>query len=170
MLKRQSKALIVTPPPTRAEREQMAAGAADVPTEETRIAVTSLNTLQWGRYEAARRQIAPWLEGRTGKEWKEAVVDAAGDLLLDAGLHWARAYAAVTAVETRASNRMTGEVGEWQPAEWPELESIDAYVDDVPADLASALDELVFDLNPGLFRLGEQDAADAKKNGGIRLA
>ena len=170
MLRRQTRALIVTAYPTRADRAAMGANAADVPAEETRITVSALNTLQYGRYEAARRQIAPWVEGRTGLAWKEAVADGTGDALLDAGLRWARAYAAVTAVETRQANRMTEEVTDWQPAEWPELDSIDAYADEVPGDLAAAVDELVFDLNPGLFRVGDQDPADAKKNGGIRLA
>lgn len=167
MLKRQTRTLIVTPPPSREDRAQMAAGAASVPVEQTRITVAALNTLQWGRYEAARRQLAPWLEARTGKAWKEAVADDAGGDLLDAALRWARAYAAVAAVETRQADRVTDAAGEWQAAEWPELASLDAYVDDVPGDLAAAIDELVFDLNPGLFRFAEQDADDAKKNGGI---
>lgn len=167
MLKRQTRALILTPPPTRAEREALAAGAASVPVEQTRITVAALNTLQWGRYEAARRQVAPWLEGRTSKAWKEAIADDAGGELLEAALRWARAYAAVAAVETRAADRVTDDAGEWAAADWPELDRLDAYVDDVPGDLAAALDELVFDLNPGLFRFGDQDAADAKKNGGI---
>ena len=104
---------------------------------------------------------------RWGRGWREAAQDDAGLLLLEAGLRWARIAAAVTAVETRTADRVTDEAGDWQRAEWPALDDIGAVVEDVPADLAGALDELVFDLNPGIFRTAEQDADDAKKNGGI---
>jgi len=167
MLKRQTRKLTITPPPTREEREQLAAGAASMPVEQTRITVAAMNTLQYGRYEANRRAVGPWLEAQTGKGWREAAQDDAGLLLLEAGLRWARIAAAVTAVETRTADRVTDEAGDWQRAEWPALDDIGAFVEDVPADLAGALDELVFDLNPGIFRTAEQDADDAKKNGGI---
>ena len=95
MLKRQTRKLTITPPPTREEREQLAAGAASMPVEQTRITVAAMNTLQYGRYEANRRAVGPWLEAQTGKGWPEAAQDDAGLLLLEAGLRWARIAAAV---------------------------------------------------------------------------
>lgn len=167
MLARQMRSLLVTDPPTREERERMDAGASDVPAVQTRITVATLNTLQYGRYEANRRGVSAWATARTGLTWDEAVADADGLALLGAGLRWARIGAAVERVETRTVNRVTDEVTDWTPAEWPALKDLDTFVEDTAGDLADALDRLVFDLNPGLFRFEEQDAADAKKNGGI---
>ena len=167
MLKRQTRALIVTPPPTRDERARLAAGAQDVTVVQTRITVSALNTLQYGRYEAALRKVGPWVEERAGQPWREAVFDDAGGPLVEAALRWARIQAAVTAVETREANRATDAAGEWAAAEWAELADLTAFTEDAPGDLAAALDELVFDLNPGLFRQAEQTGDDAKKNGGI---
>lgn len=181
MLVRSAKHLVITPPPTRAERramEQYAAAqlagdaetadklAAALAMTQTRITVACLNTLQYGRYEANRRQVAPWMVARGGKTVDDLIATDAGALLIEAGLRWARANAAVTAVETRTGNRVTDVASEWQAADWPQLESIDAFVDEVPGDLVEALDALIFDINPGLFRFGEGDA-DTKKNGGI---
>ena len=182
MLTLTKRSIIITPPPTRAERgamEQHAAltkaGDADTAAtvagslgvEQTRITVATLNTLQWGRYEANRRQVAPWVSKRTGKAWDEAAATAEGLALIEAGLRWARTEAAVTAVETRTANRVTDAAADWRAANWPALATLDAFADEAAGDLVEALDALIFDLNPGLFRLGGQDTADAKKNGGI---
>ena len=181
MLKRQTRSLIVTDPPTREERarmEQHAAAvkagdaaavelAAGLTTTQTRITVGTLNTLQYGRYETNRRRVGPWLTERTGQTWEQAIDTAGGLLLLESGLRWARVHAAVTAVETRTANRVTDEATNWQAADWPALSSLDAFTEDVPGDLVEALDRLVFDLNPVLFRFEGQTDADAKKNGGI---
>ena len=169
MLRRQTRSLVVTDPPTREERERMTAGASDVQAAQTRITVGTLNTLQYGRYEAARRQVGAWVTARTGQTWEEAVKDGRGLLVIETGLRWARIHAAVTAVETRTANRVTDEVTDWTPADWPALADLDTFADEAPGDLVDALDELVFDLNPGLFRFGAQDADDAKKNGGISV-
>ena len=187
MLTRQSKAIVVTPSPTRKERGDMAEYAAlqglperdeaqaarladllrSLAVEQTRIIVSALNTLQYGRYEANRRAAAAWVTERSGQTWTLAVQGDEGLLLVESALRWARAHAAVTAVETRTASRVSDEAGDWQAVDWPELAGCASYVECVPGDLAGAIDELVFDLNPGLFRFAEQDATDAKKNGGI---
>ena len=84
MLTRQTRSLIVTPSPTRAERAQMkeydnlpggdsdarrAQLAAALGVGQTRITVGALNTLMYGRYEANRRAVAAWVEAQTGKPW-----------------------------------------------------------------------------------------------------
>lgn len=66
------------------------------------------------------------------------------------------------------ASRVSEDDGDWQASEWPALEGVACFVEEAPGDSALALDELVFDLNPGPFRLADQDAADAKKNGGIQ--
>ena len=182
MLKRQTRSIIVTDPPTREERARMeqyaaltkagntdaaAALATGLTTAQMRITVGTLNTLQYGQYEANRRQVGAWLTERTGQKWEEAVETAVGLALIEAGLRWARAHAAVTAVETRTANRVTDDATDWRAADWPVLATPDAFADEAPGDLVEALDRLVFDLNPGLFRFEAQTDADAKKNGGI---
>lgn len=171
------KSLIVTPPPTREERAALrahAAGettAADLLVTQTRITVSALNTLQYGRYEVNRRAVGAWLTERSGLTWAAAIEDADGLALIEAGLRWARVRAALVAVETRTANRVSDEVAtDWAAAVLPELDAPGAFADELPGDLAAALDELVFDLNPGLFRYADQDAAEAKKNGGISAA
>jgi hypothetical protein len=183
MLTRATRYLDITPPPTRSERtalEQHAAAraagdtdtadklAATLTVTRTRITVACLNTLQYGRYEANRRQVAPWAKERGGGTVDDLIATEAGAVLIEAGLRWARANAAVTAVETYTANRVTDAASDWQATDWPQLGSIDAFADEVPGDLVEALDALIFDLNPGLFRYGEGDA-DAKKNGGISV-
>jgi hypothetical protein len=174
MLTLTKRSLIVTDAPTAAERAlmQQHADGADVAGQlavvQTRITVSALNTLQYGRYEAARRQVAAWAQARAGAAtWEETIASVEGQTLIEAGLRWARAQAAVTAVETRTANRVTDAATDWQAVEWPQLGSIDAYADETPGDLTDALDALIFDTNPGLFRLAAADSADAKKNGGI---
>lgn len=185
MIRRRSAAFVLREPPTpderkalarhrllqalpapsedeRAEATQLAAGLT---TAETRWTLTALNTLQYGRYEANRRAVIAWIEGVTGKAWAAAVKDDSAGDLIDAGLRWARLAAVVQAVEGRTVNRATDAATDWQPLPATALEGVDAFLEAYTADLAAALDDLVFDLNPGLFGV-KLESADAKKNGG----
>jgi len=182
MIRRRTASVTLIEPPTPKEREVMARCevlatqrgteaeraqlAAALETTETRWMLAALNTLQYGRYEANRRAVIAWIEAQLGKPWAEAAKDPAAGDLIDAGLRWARIAATVQMVEERTVSRVTDAAGEWGPVAVTGLESIEAFLDAYSGDLAGALDEVVYDLNPGLFG-ARLDSADAKKNGGI---
>lgn len=190
MIRRQAKTLVVTEPPSRTERAliaeherlaaltkrsqaqearlaELAEQAAGLTAEQVQFEAVTLNALQYARHEANRRAVIAWIEERTALPWAKAIADPQADDLIDAGLRWARLHAAIVAVRARTIRRMQPEPdGGWAPCEYPALDGLDVFVEDMPADLAEALDAMVLSLNEGLFR-GLVDSEDAKKNGGI---
>jgi len=149
--------------------------AAALTVEQVRFEVATLNTLQYARYEANRRAAIGWVEERTGLAWKDAVKDPQANDLIDCALRWALLNAGVTAVRRRSvcvvepePEGDAGDAGGWEPAEYPALDGPTAF-EEMPGDLAGALEGLVLSVNPGMFS-GPTSAEDAKKNGGISVS
>lgn len=188
---RTTRQITYTPPPTRAEARTMAEIAAidseqepapDAaarraalaaglqPVTQVRITVGTLSAYQYGKYEAYRRQFRAWIEEETGQPTAAALETPAGQNMIELGLQWARARAAMIRLETRQTGRLDDDddAGPWNeispPATW---DTPAGYLREIPADLAETLAEAAEDANPGLFVPAMDD--DAKKNGGISV-
>ncbi len=151
-----------------AQDERLAALGDCLVVEQTRFEVCTLNTMQFSRFQAARRDMFEWMEGETGLPYDKMRDHPRLDELFDVGLRWARLTAAVGLVERRTVRRMGADstAGPWEPADFAGLDDIPQFLETVPAALSEALDELAIELNPGLFRKAAE-GEDAKKNGGI---
>ena len=189
MILRQTRAVTVTDPPSAGDQlliveydalaampdrtpeqaarmEQIAKELA--PAEQLQIELCTINTVQYGQYEANRRQVVTFAEQQTGQKWQQAIEDPAAASIIDAALMWARISAAVTRVQSREASRVDEQTaGAWADVDAAWLSSPAAWMEQIPHDLADALDRVCFALNPGLFR--QIGGTDAKKNGGISV-
>lgn len=184
---RSTRTVIYTPPPTRSERAALAEVAdldakadrtpdedarpqqliAGLIVEQWRFTFAAMSVTQHGRYDANRRQAQAWLKATYG----DAEDDARNAAGIDA-IRWAFVMAALVSVATRQANRVADDAGAaaWQPIDLPAAWLSPAgYMDEIPADLAEAMAEAAFEINPGLGGAGPSMTDDAKKNGGISV-
>lgn len=152
-------------PQDAARRAELA--AAVQPAQQIRFTLQTINALQYGRYEAGRRQVREWIAETFSQPVTEATASDEGARLWSLGLRWARTRAALAKVEQRTISRLDDADDEaWteiRPAAM--LDDPAAYLDQMPAELTAALAAAAEAVNPDLFAVSMEEGA--KKNGGV---
>lgn len=133
---------------------------------QVRATISTLNALQYARYQSMVRQARSWID----EEGKDA--DEAARLeLLDVCLRWATVLASMTKLEQRTIERSAETEPEWTALDVPEdWRTPQGFVDNVPAELAAAVYVVVLEMNPGLFSWAGADDAEKKRNGGLSVS